>query len=80
MLFAVVVGNELRSESVAATFMEIFGGHFKIRKVLYQDLHNVYRNPSIHVYTLKRLREPLPDAYYPPATAVHVGVPGTDMA
>jgi len=72
----VIVGNELRSESVAAAFTELFSGHFKIRRVFYKDLHETFRNPAIHVYICKRLREPLPGAYIPPPHAVHTGTPG----
>lgn len=71
-----ILGNELRSLSVAETFERLFKGHFKIRRIAAKDQHDVFQNPNIYLYLLKRLKTPAADAYFPPATAVHSGGPG----
>lgn len=51
---AVMIVNELRSESVHDEFMEAFGEHFSIRKVAHSHMHPVYQHPELHIFILKR--------------------------
>ena len=73
---AVLVCNELRSESVHAAFVQIFAGHFAIRTVPRKDLDAHFSSEHIHLLTLRRRRSPAADAIWPPAAAAHTGVPG----
>ena len=51
---AVLIANELRSESVQSRFMETFQAGFIIKKVPHSKLNPDYRHPSILLYALKR--------------------------
>jgi hypothetical protein len=75
---AVLLVNELRSESVHAAFMRLFEGHFVVRKLSAKDMHPGYASAAIHMYHLRRRREALARAIVPPAEAVHTGAPGAD--
>ncbi len=56
-----VVVNELRSESVHARFLELFGPHFAVRKVPRAKMDAVHQHPAIDIFLLK-LRRQRPDA------------------
>ena len=73
---AVLVCNELRSESVQAAFERLFSGHFSIRRVPRKDMHPEFSSEHIHLLVLRRRREAAADAVWPPAEAVHSEVPG----
>jgi len=66
--YAVVVVNELRSESVHARFLELFGPHFAVRKVPRAKMDAVHQHPAIDIFLLK-LRRQRPDASPPAAAA-----------
>ena len=51
---AVLIANELRSDSVQSRFMEIFQAGFTIKKISHSKLNPDYRHPSIMLYILKR--------------------------
>lgn len=51
---AVLIANELRSESVQSRFMEVFKAGFTIKKIPHSKLNADYRHPSILLYSLKR--------------------------
>ena len=51
---AVLIANELRSDSVQSRFMETFQAGFIIKKVPYSKMNPDYRHPSILLYSLKR--------------------------
>ena len=55
--FAVLIANELRSESVQRRFMEVFQSAFAIKKIPLSKLHVDYRHPSILLYMLKRRKK-----------------------
>ena len=63
-----VVVNELRSESVHARFLELFGPHFAVRKVPRAKMDAVHQHPAIDIFLLK-LRRQRPDALPPAAIA-----------
>jgi hypothetical protein len=73
---AVLICNELRSESVHGTFFHLFEGHFHVRRVGSKHLHPDFSSPYIHLYHLRRRKQPLAKAFVPPAHAVHQGAPG----
>jgi hypothetical protein len=75
-LCAALICNELRSQSVHDTFQKLFSGHFRIRKVPMKDMDECYRSKHIQIYLLQRLRQPAPDAFWPPEQTAHTGVPG----
>ena len=52
--YAVLIANELRSESVQSRFMEVFQAAFAVKKIPLSKLHVDYRHPSILLYMLKR--------------------------
>ena len=54
VLCAVVIANELRSESVQARFMELFEESFTVKKVPHSKLDAEHRHSSIMLYILKR--------------------------
>ena len=51
---AVLIANELRSDSIQSRFMETFQAGFIMKKVPHSKLNPDYRHPSILLYTLKR--------------------------
>ncbi len=54
LTYAVLIANELRSESVQSRFMEVFQAGFNIKKVPHTKMDPAYRHPSILLYSLKR--------------------------
>ena len=56
-LRAVVVVNELRSQSVHARFLELFEPHFAVRKVPRGKMDAVHQHPAIDIFVMK-LRRP----------------------
>jgi hypothetical protein len=52
--YAVVIANELRSESVQQEFNAIFSSHFVIKRVPMAKLDAVHQHPAIQVLLLKR--------------------------
>ena len=53
----VVVVNELRSDSVHARFLELFGPHFVMRKVPRAKMDAVHQHPAIDIFLLKLRRQ-----------------------
>ncbi|PRW45241.1 hypothetical protein C2E21_6339 [Chlorella sorokiniana] len=56
-----IITNEFRSQTVHDEFMAQFGRHFTIRKVAAGKMDANYQHPLIHIYLLKRRKEPLQD-------------------
>lgn len=54
IVYAVLIANELRSESVQSCFMETFQAGFIIKKIPHSKLNPEYRHPSISLYSLRR--------------------------
>ncbi|KAL4448418.1 hypothetical protein ABPG75_005637 [Micractinium tetrahymenae] len=57
-----IITNEFRSQAVHDVFMEQFGQHFTIRKVQAGKMDPNYQHPLIHIYLLKRRKQPLAGA------------------
>ncbi|EFN56375.1 hypothetical protein CHLNCDRAFT_144895 [Chlorella variabilis] len=57
-----IVANEFRSQTVHDLFMQRFGRHFTIRKVAPNKMDANYQHPLIHIYLLKRRKQPLAEA------------------
>lgn len=51
---AVVIANELRSESVQSRFMELLEQAFTVKKVPHAKLDPAHRHSSILLYILKQ--------------------------
>lgn len=54
---AVLIVNELRSESVQSVFLRIFGERFSIKRAASSKFHPVYQHPAIQIFQLKLLRQ-----------------------
>ena len=54
---AVLIVNELRSDSVQSVFMQIFGEHYSIKRIAASKLHPLYQHPAIQVFQLKLRRQ-----------------------
>lgn len=54
VLCAVIIANELRSESVQAQFMKLFEESFTVKKVPHSKLDAEYRHSSIILYIMKQ--------------------------
>ena len=72
-----MVVNELRSESVHARFLEVFGPHFAVRKVLRAKMDAVHQHPAIDIFLMKPRRQ----RSTPPSVAIAAsGVPVSEAS
>lgn len=54
---AVLVANELRSDSVHSRFMEVFSKEFTLKKILHSKMDAKHQHHLIDIYVMKRRKQ-----------------------